>query len=145
MKVLLQRSLEASVTVQGQVIGQISKGLVLLVGLTHDDSQDNVEKMAEKVVQLRTFNDADGKMNLSIKDVEGEILAISQFTLYGDTKKGRRPSFVNAARPEHAAPLMNWFVDCLKARGMQVATGQFGADMKVSLVNDGPVTLMLET
>ena len=144
MKVLLQRVSQASVEVDGNIVGQIKKGYLLLTGFGHDDQRENVDKMAEKICKLRLFNDDNGKMNLSLKDVTGSILAISQFTLYADLNKGRRPSFVDAAKPDEAKELMDWFLQCLKARGYQVETGVFGADMKVALVNDGPVTMMLE-
>jgi len=144
MRVLLQRVSQAQVCVDGEIIGHISKGLVLLTGITHEDNKDKVEKMAEKLIRMRLFTDNEGKMNLSSKEVNGELLVVSQFTLYGDTHKGRRPSFVDAAHPEQAKPLINWFVQCFKARGMTVATGKFGANMQVTLTNDGPVTLMVE-
>lgn len=145
MKVVLQRVQEASVAAGGKVVGAIGRGHLVLVGFSDEDGADVVRWMAEKVVGLRVFNDDAGRMNLGLDDVRGDLLVVSQFTLYGDTRKGRRPSFVGAAHPDHAVPLYNSFVDCLRelAPG-RIETGIFGADMKVSLVNDGPVTLILE-
>lgn len=144
MKVLLQRVTEASVKIDDVVNGRINQGLLLLVGIEREDSADVCRKMAEKVLSYRLFSDADGKMNLNIKQVEGGILAISQFTLAADTKKGLRPGFSKAATPEQAKTLYEGFVDDLKALHGPIETGIFAADMKVSLVNDGPVTLLLE-
>lgn len=144
MRVLVQRVSRAEVRVEDKVLGQVGHGLCLLIGLTHDDDKEKVQKMAEKIVNLRLFKDDKEKMNLSLKEVGGEILVVSQFTLYGDTRKGRRPSFLHAAKPEQASPLIDWFVDCLKALGITVETGLFGANMQVDLINDGPLTLMLE-
>ena len=124
--------------------GSIGKGFLLLVGMTHTDSAEQVEWMAEKVSGLRLFSDADDKMNLALADVGGEVLVVSQFTLYGDAAKGRRPSFIDAARPETAIPLYESFVAALRGKGLRVETGEFGAMMDVELVNDGPVTLWLE-
>jgi D-tyrosyl-tRNA(Tyr) deacylase len=124
--------------------GRIERGFALLVGFTPSDTGEQVDWMAEKVVGLRVFEDADGKMNLALADVGGAILVVSQFTLYGDARKGRRPSFVDASRPEHAIPLYERFIERLRAHGAVVATGEFGATMEVELVNDGPVTLWLE-
>jgi len=132
------------VRVGGRVTGQIGAGLLLLVGITHTDGADQLTWMADKVVGLRIFSDADDKMNLSVSDVGGAVLVVSQFTLYGDSAKGRRPSFIDAARPEQAMPLYEQFVRLLRDRGLTVATGEFGAMMDVELVNDGPVTLWLE-
>jgi D-tyrosyl-tRNA(Tyr) deacylase len=126
------------------VTGRIGKGFLLLVGMTHSDSAEQVEWMAEKVSGLRLFADADDKMNLALADVGGEVLVVSQFTLYGDAAKGRRPSFIDAARPETAIPLYESFVAALRVKGLKVETGEFGAMMDVELVNDGPVTLWLE-
>ena len=128
----------------GRTTGRIGKGFCLLVGFTHADGEEHVEWMADKVVSLRLFGDAEGKMNLSLDEVGGALLVVSQFTLYGDARKGRRPSFVDAARPEEAERLYDMFVERLRAGGMQVETGEFGAMMEVDLVNDGPVTLWLE-
>ena len=144
MRALVQRVNEASVTIAGEVVGAIDAGLCVLVGVTHTDTDAEVRKLAEKVWNLRCFDDAEGVMNLSVAETTGAILAISQFTLYGDTRKGRRPSWLDAARPEYAEPLVDAFVDALRALGAQVETGRFGADMDVALVNHGPITLMLE-
>ena len=144
MRVLLQRVSKAEVRVDGRVTGQIGAGLLLLVGITHSDGSEQLTWMADKVVGLRIFSDAEGKLNLSVADVGGGVLVVSQFTLYGDSAKGRRPSFIDAARPEQAMPLYEQFVTLLRDRGLTVATGEFGAMMDVELVNDGPVTLWLE-
>jgi D-aminoacyl-tRNA deacylase len=145
MRVVVQRSKEASVTVEQNITGQITKGLVLLVGVTHDDTKADAEFAADKVANLRIFEDSNGKMNHSLLDVGGEILSISQFTLYGDCKKGRRPNFMDAARPEHAIEIYETFNACLRDKGIKVETGIFGAMMEVSLINDGPVTLIVES
>ena len=145
MRVVLQRVSEASVTIEGSVVGEIGAGHVVLVGFTPEDSEEQVTWMAEKIIGLRVFSDEDGNMNFSLDDVDGSLLVVSQFTLYGDTRKGRRPSFVHAAPPEIAVPLYEHFVALLEARlPGRVATGRFGAMMDVALVNDGPVTLVLE-
>ena len=144
MRALVQRVSRASVTVDDVVVGEIGVGLCVLVGVTHDDTEADAHKLAEKVWHLRVFPDADGTMNRSLADAGGEALVVSQFTLYGDTARGRRPSWVAAARPEQAAPLVDACVTALRDLGATVATGVFGADMQVELVNDGPVTLMLE-
>jgi D-tyrosyl-tRNA(Tyr) deacylase len=144
MRVLLQRVARASVTVDGSTVGAVERGFCLLVGFTHSDTPAEVSWMAEKVIGLRLFADAEGKMNLGLTDVGGGLLVVSQFTLYGDAAKGRRPSFIDAARPEQAIPLYQQFARELAARGVPVATGVFGAEMQVEIVNDGPVTLMLE-
>ncbi|MGE5749728.1 MAG: D-aminoacyl-tRNA deacylase [Gemmatimonas sp.] len=144
MRVLLQRVSRAQVRVGDRVTGRIGKGFLLLVGMTHADTREQVEWMAEKVSGLRLFSDAEDKMNLALADVGGEVLVVSQFTLYGDAVKGRRPSFIDAARPETAIPLYEAFVAALRAKGLKVETGEFGAMMDVELVNDGPVTLWLE-
>jgi D-aminoacyl-tRNA deacylase len=144
MRVVLQRVSRASVTIDGQVAGAIGRGFCLLVGVTHDDSDATVDWMAEKVAGLRLFPDAEGKMNLGLDEVGGGVLVVSQFTLYGDAAKGRRPSFIAAARPETAIPLYQRFIAALRGRGLDVATGEFGADMQVEIHNDGPVTLILE-
>ena len=128
----------------GKVVGKVQRGFCLLVGFTHGDGAEQVEWMAEKVIGLRLFGDDEGKMNLSLEDVGGELLVVSQFTLYGDARKGRRPSFIDAARPEVAEGLYEMFVERLKTHGVRVETGEFGAMMEVDLVNDGPVTLWLE-
>jgi D-tyrosyl-tRNA(Tyr) deacylase len=144
MRVVLQRVSRASVTIDGRTAGAIGRGFCLLVGFTHGDTAPTADWMAEKVAGLRLFSDAEGKMNLGLDDVDGAVLVISQFTLYGDTAKGRRPSFIDAARPEVAIPLYERFVGALRARGLVVATGEFGADMLVEIHNDGPVTLILD-
>jgi D-tyrosyl-tRNA(Tyr) deacylase len=144
MRVVLQRVARASVTIDGRVSGAIDRGFCLLVGFTHGDTAAHIDWMADKVAGLRLFSDADGKMNLGLSEVGGAMLVVSQFTLYGDASKGRRPSFIDAARPETAIPLYEGFVAALRERGLEVATGEFGADMQVELVNDGPVTLILE-
>ena len=145
MKVLLQRVKEASVTVNGRVIGQIGRGMVLLTGIARDDSESDIEYMVEKCLYLRIFDDDEGKMNRSILDIGGGILTISQFTLCADTRKGRRPNFIDAAPPEVALPLFDYFVERLQESGLSVATGIFGARMLVNIQNDGPVTVMLES
>ncbi|MGF3103842.1 D-aminoacyl-tRNA deacylase [Rossellomorea sp. DUT-2] len=145
MRVVLQRSKEASVTVDGEVKGAIRSGAVLLVGITHEDSEEDARYVADKVVNLRIFEDEEGKMNHSLLDVEGEILSISQFTLYGDCRKGRRPNFMSAAKPDHAESVYDYFNKVLKEKGIKVETGVFGAMMDVNLTNDGPVTLIIES
>ena len=145
MRIVLQRVSEASVSISGEVVGEIGGGLVLLVGFTEGDSEDTVRWMADKVLGLRVFSDEEGKMNLSLGEVGGAVLVISQFTLYGDTRKGRRPSFVHAAPPEVAIPLYERFLEILRgAAPGKVESGEFGAMMDVALVNAGPVTLVLE-
>jgi D-tyrosyl-tRNA(Tyr) deacylase len=149
MRGLVQRVLRASVTIAsgdavGEVVGSIGAGLCVLVGVTHDDTEANARKLADKIWGLRVIDDDNGVMNRSIADTGGEVLIISQFTLYGDTSGGRRPSWINAARPEHAEPLVQLVVDHLRAAGATVATGRFRTEMEVSLINDGPVTLLLE-
>jgi D-tyrosyl-tRNA(Tyr) deacylase len=145
MRAVVQRVSSASVVVEDETIGQIGKGLLVLLGVTHDDGQEDVIYLAQKIIGLRVFEDAEGKMNLSLGEVGGAVLAVSQFTLYGDCRKGRRPSFVEAARPEQAEPLYRSFVAELRGSGVNVETGRFQAQMAVSLVNDGPVTLILES
>jgi D-tyrosyl-tRNA(Tyr) deacylase len=144
MRVVLQRVSRASVSIEGRVAGAIGRGFCILVGFTHDDANERVDWMAEKVAGLRLFSDAEGKMNLGLADVGGAVLVISQFTLYGDAAKGRRPSFIAAARPETAIPLYQRVLTELRARGLEVASGEFGADMQVEIHNDGPVTLILD-
>jgi D-aminoacyl-tRNA deacylase len=144
MRVLLQRVSRAEVRVNGRVTGRIGRGYLLLVGITHDDDEARLVWMADKVAGLRLFSDADDKMNLALADVDGGVLVVSQFTLYGDASKGRRPSFINAARPDVAIPLYQRFVGLLRERQLVVETGEFGAMMDVDLINDGPVTLWLE-
>jgi D-tyrosyl-tRNA(Tyr) deacylase len=144
MRALLQRVSKARVTVRGKEVGAIEKGFVILLGATHDDSQAEATWLANKVSGLRLFEDADGKMNLALKDVDGCVLVVSQFTLYGNARKGRRPSFIDAARPEEAEPLIEHFARQLRQNGLDVETGIFGEMMTVEIHNDGPVTLMLE-
>lgn len=144
MKIVLQRVSEAEVRVGDDVVGQIGRGLVLLLGVGRQDGEEQARYLAEKCLNLRIFEDSEGKMNRSLLDMGGEILAISQFTLYGDTRKGRRPGFTDAAPPEHAEPLYERFVELLRAAGVKVETGRFGARMSVRIHNDGPVTLILE-
>lgn len=145
MRVVVQRSKEAKVTVDGSVVGKIDKGLVLLVGVTHEDEEEDAVYLADKVANLRIFEDEEEKMNFSLLDVGGEILSVSQFTLYGDCRKGRRPNFMDAARPEHAEQIYEGFNRILRDKGIKVETGKFGAMMDVQLTNDGPVTLILES
>ena len=145
MRIVVQRSKNASVTVNEKVIGEIEKGLVLLVGVTHDDTIDDANYLADKIVNLRIFEDENGKMNLSLLDVGGSILSISQFTLYGDCRKGRRPNFMAAAKPEQALNLYQYFNQVLSEKNVVVETGEFGAEMDVALINDGPVTLILDS
>jgi D-tyrosyl-tRNA(Tyr) deacylase len=144
MRVLLQRVTRASVTIDGAVVGAVERGFCLLVGFTHQDTTETVQWMADKVIGLRLFSDPEGKMNLSVAEVGGGVLVVSQFTLYGDATKGRRPSFLDAARPEQAIPLYERFCAELATKGIPVATGRFGAEMSVLIENDGPVTLMVE-
>ena len=144
MKIVLQRVLKGSVTVEGRQIAAISSGLVLLVGVGHGDGEENARALAEKVAGLRIFEDAQGKMNLSVREVGGAAIVVSQFTLYADARKGRRPSFTDAALPEVAKPLYERFAALLAEQGVPVQTGEFGADMQVEILNDGPVTILLE-
>mgnify|MGYP001381306822 FL=1 len=145
MKAVLQRAIDASVTVDSEVIGEIDNGFVLLVGVQHDDTEEDVEYLANKIVHLRIFEDDEGKMNRSILDVNGSILSISQFTLYADTRKGRRPSFVKAAKPEYANRMYELLNEKLRQYGVKVETGKFGAMMDVRLTNVGPVTIIIES
>ena len=145
MRAVVQRVSRASVTVEGAVVGEIGAGLLVLLGITHDDGEAEAALLAKKIAGLRVFEDNGGKMNLALADVGGAVLAVSQFTLYGDVRKGRRPSFTGAARPEQAEPLYRRFCQALAAEGVPVAEGIFQAHMAVSLVNDGPVTLWLDT
>ena len=145
MRIVLQRVARAQVSIDGEVVGRIGPGLLLLVGFTEGDDAEKLRWMAGKVIGLRVFNDPDGKMNLSLAEMDGGILAVSQFTLYGDTRKGRRPSFIKAAVPDVAIPLYDRFLELLRERAPgPVESGEFGAMMDVELVNDGPVTLVLE-
>lgn len=145
MRVVLQRVTHASVTVEEKVIGKIQRGFLLLVGVTHDDAMEDMEYLIRKIVQMRIFEDEEGKLNRSIQDIGGEILSVSQFTLYADTKKGNRPSFSKAAPGDVALEMFEQFNGLLRETGIPVETGQFGADMKVELLNDGPVTILLDS
>ena len=144
MRALVQRVSEASVDVEGSVVGAISKGLLIFIGITHSDSKEVAKKLANKVIGLRIFEDQNGQMNFSTKDVSGEFLVVSQFTLYGNVDSGRRPGWTEAARPEQAEPLIEYFIECLAACGLKVETGIFQADMDVQLINQGPATLLIE-
>ena len=144
MRVVLQRVSQATVRIHDRVAGSIGRGFCLLVGFTHGDTPAQVDWMAEKISSLRLFSDSQGKMNLGLEETGGAVLVVSQFTLYGDAVKGRRPSFIDAARPEVAVPLYERFLFMLRGRGLEVAAGEFGADMQVEIHNDGPVTLILD-
>ena len=144
MRALLQRVRKADVRVRGESVGAIDQGLVVFLGVTHEDGEEEVRWLAHKIASLRIFEDEAGKMNHSVKDVDGEVLVVSQFTLYGNARKGRRPSFTSAARPEHAEPLVESFSEQLRELGIPVSAGVFGARMQVEIHNDGPVTMMLE-
>ena len=144
MRLLVQRVLNSNVKVDGKVVGEISKGYMVLLGVTHDDDKEKADYLVNKLLNLRVFEDENGKMNLNIKQVGGELLIISQFTLYGNTKDGNRPSFTDAAKPDKANELYEYFIEKCKKENIKTEAGIFGADMKVSLVNDGPVTVMLE-
>lgn len=145
MRAVVQRVTKASVSIEGKIVGQINRGLVILLGVKNGDDESDARFLADKCVNLRIFADAEGKFNLSALEVGGELLVVSQFTLYGDTRKGRRPSFVDAAPPEISEPLYQRFVEYLRQSGLKVATGEFGAMMLVEIHNDGPVTLILES
>jgi D-tyrosyl-tRNA(Tyr) deacylase len=161
VRVVIQRVSEASVTIDGSIHGAIKKGLLILLGITHEDMQEDINWLVNKISGMRIFSDMDGKMNLSIQDIDGEILVVSQFTLFANTKKGNRPSYIEAARPEVAVPLYHAFVNTLsnsftttkslrsgekdRKRNKEIATGIFGADMKVQLINDGPVTIVMDS
>ena len=146
MRVILQRVSEASVSIDGLIKGQIEIGLLLLLGIEENDSKEDVEWLIQKINAMRIFNDAEGKMNFSIQDINGGFLVISQFTLFASTKKGNRPSFIKAARPDQAIPLYEYFIEQLKIKSnLNVQNGEFGADMKVSLINDGPVTILIDS
>ncbi|MGM0880962.1 MAG: D-aminoacyl-tRNA deacylase [Bacillota bacterium] len=145
MKVVVQRSKQAKVLIDGDIVGAIEFGLVLLVGITHEDTESDVRWMADKIAGLRIFEDESGKMNHSVTDIGGQLLSVSQFTLYGDCRKGRRPNFMAAARPEQAEQLYDRFNEALRSHGLVVETGRFGSMMDVELINSGPVTLILES
>ncbi len=144
MKIVVQRVLQADVSVDSKICGKINKGYLVLIGIGHEDTQQDCIRLADKLVNLRIFSDENDKINLSLKDVNGEILIVSQFTLYADCRKGNRPNFVQAAKPDKAEILYNYFVNYCKTKVQVVQTGIFGADMKVSLVNDGPFTVILD-
>ncbi|MBP1165908.1 MULTISPECIES: D-aminoacyl-tRNA deacylase [unclassified Chryseobacterium] len=145
MKIVIQRVSEASVKVDGKIVGEIGKGLMLLVGVDENDEKTDADWLVQKVLNLRIFGDEDDKLNLSVKDISGEILCISQFTLIADYKKGNRPSFIKAAKPDKAIPLFDYFKEAVAQSGLKTESGIFGADMKVSLINDGPVTIVMDS
>jgi len=145
MRVVIQRVSEASVKVDNQIVGEIGKGLMLLIGVDESDENSDTDWLVKKILDVRVFSDDEGKMNHSVKEINGEILCISQFTLISDYKKGNRPSYIKAARPEKAIPLFEYFKDEMKKSGLKTESGIFGADMKVSLINDGPVTLVFDS
>lgn len=145
MRAVVQRALQGNVTVEDNIVGEIGKGLVVLVGISNDDDLEDVEYISDKIANLRIFDDEEGKMNLSIIDVGGEILLVSQFTLLGDVRKGRRPNYMNAAKSEKALYLFDMLCNKLSETGLPVRTGKFGAMMQVSLINDGPVTILLDS
>ncbi len=144
MKIVVQRVKQADVKVDGEIVGKIDKGFMVLVGVTHTDTKENADYLAKKLCKLRVFEDENEKMNLSLKDVDGKLLLISQFTLYANTADGNRPSFIEAARPEQANELYEYFCEKCKEQGIEVQKGIFGAHMEVSLINDGPVTIIIE-
>lgn len=145
MRVVLQRTKQSAVSIQDEIVGDISHGFVILVGITHEDTEEDVDVLVKKIAHLRVFEDEEGKMNHSLLDVNGSILSVSQFTLYGNVKKGNRPSFTKAAPPATAEPLYDYFNEQLRAQGIRVETGEFGAMMDVRIQNDGPVTILMET
>lgn len=145
MKIVIQRVSEAHVKVDGKIVGEIGKGLMLLVGIDENDEKTDADWLVQKILNLRIFGDEDDKLNLSVKDISGEILCISQFTLIADYKKGNRPSFIKAAKPDKAVPLFDYFKEEMAKSGLKTESGIFGADMKVSLINDGPVTIVMDS
>jgi len=145
MKIVIQRVSEASVKVDGKIVGEIGKGLMLLAGIDENDEKTDADWLVQKILNLRIFGDEDDKLNLSVKDISGEILCISQFTLIADYKKGNRPSFIKAAKPDKAVPLFDYFKEEIAKSGLRTESGIFGADMKVSLINDGPVTIVMDS
>lgn len=145
MRAVIQRVSRSEVTVDGKTTGKIKKGLLVLLGVTHGDTSKDVDYIVDKAINLRIFKDENEKMNLSLKDIDGEMLAVSQFTLYGDCRKGRRPSFTNAAKPDEADKLYREFIKKVSENGIHTETGEFGAHMMVDLINDGPVTILLES
>lgn len=147
MRVVIQRVSEACVSIDGEAVSSIGAGLLVLLGIEHDDGREDADWLAAKIAAMRIFSDDEGKMNLAVMDVPGEVLVVSQFTLHASTKKGNRPSFIRAARPDHAIPLYEYFVKCLQGQigGDRVKTGRFGAEMGISLCNDGPVTIVMDS
>lgn len=145
MKVVIQRVSESHVKVNGKTVGEIGKGLMLLIGIDENDTESDADWLVQKILNLRIFGDENGKLNLSVQDINGEILCISQFTLIADYKKGNRPSFIKAAKPEKAVPLFDYFKQEISKSGLKTESGIFGADMKVSLINDGPVTIVMDS
>lgn len=145
MKAVIQRVSEASVKVDGKIVGEINKGLMLLIGIDEADEKTDADWLVQKILNLRIFGDAEEKLNLSVQDISGEILCISQFTLIADYKKGNRPSFIKAAKPDKAVPLFDYFKEQIAKSGLKTESGIFGADMKVSLINDGPVTIVMDS
>lgn len=145
MRIVIQRVSKASVSIDEEVVGQIGRGFMVLVGVEEADSQEDVDYLVRKTSNMRIFEDEEGKMNISLKDVGGQVLSISQFTLHANTKKGNRPSFVDAARPDHSLPLYEAYNEGLRQEGLTVETGEFGADMQISLINDGPVTIIIDS
>ena len=144
MKLVVQRVKNANVSIENNIVGKINQGFVVLLGVSNQDTKENADYLVKKLLNLRVFSDNDDKMNLSIKDIEGELLIVSQFTLYANCKKGNRPSFIEAAKPEHAKPLYEYFINECRKENLNVQTGEFGADMQIELINDGPVTILLE-
>lgn len=144
MKIVIQRVKEAKVEVENEIVGKIRKGFLVLLGITHNDTEENADYLVKKLCNLRVFSDENGKMNLGLKDINGELLIVSQFTLYADCKQGNRPAFIEAAKPEQAKELYNYFCSECEKNNIKVEKGIFGADMQVSLVNDGPVTIVIE-
>lgn len=144
MKLVVQRVKNANVSIENNIVGKINQGFVVLLGVSNEDTKENADYLVKKILNLRVFSDNDDKMNLSIKDIEGELLIVSQFTLYANCKKGNRPSFIEAAKPEHAKPLYEYFINECRKENLNVQTGEFGADMQIELINDGPVTILLE-
>lgn len=145
MRIVIQRVSKASVSIDEEVVGQIARGFMVLVGVEEADSQEDVDYLVRKTANMRIFEDEEGKMNISLKDVGGQVLSISQFTLHANTKKGNRPSFVDAARPDHSLPLYEAYNEGIRQEGLTVETGEFGADMQISLINDGPVTIIIDS
>ena len=144
MKLVVQRVKNANVSIENNIVGKINQGFVVLLGVSNEDTKENADYLVKKLLNLRVFSDNDDKMNLSIKDIEWELLIVSQFTLYANCKKGNRPSFIEAAKPEHAKPLYEYFINECRKENLNVQTGEFGADMQIELINDGPVTILLE-